>query len=88
LAPQSRRCQPGLGPKQIAAALARSEWGGLLFSPNGVWKALCCHGLSTRAKRRALVAGHRAPYEPPREPHPEPRIQTTHPGELVEIDCF
>jgi transposase InsO family protein len=79
---------PGLGPKQIAAALARSEWGGLLFSPNGVSKALCCHGLNTRAKRRALVAGHRAPYEPPREPDPEPRIQTTHPGELVGIDCF
>jgi transposase InsO family protein len=79
---------PGLGPKRIAAQLGRSEWGGLLVSPNGVWKALCRHGLNTRAKRLALVAGYRAPYEPPREPDPEPRIQTTHPGELVGIDCF
>lgn len=55
----------GLGPKRIAAQLARSEWGGLRVSPNGVWKVLCRHGLNSRAKRLALVAGHRAPYEPP-----------------------
>jgi transposase InsO family protein len=79
---------PGLGPRRIAAQLARPEWGGLLISPNGVWKALCRHGLNTRAKRLALVAGYRAPYEPPRRPDPEPTIQTTHPGELVGIDCF
>jgi transposase InsO family protein len=79
---------PGLGPRRIAAQLARPEWGGLLVSPNGVWKALCRHGLNTRAKRLALVAGYRAPYEPPRRPDPEPTIQTTRPGELVGIDCF
>jgi transposase len=79
---------PGLGPKRIAARLARPEWGGLLISPNGVYKTLCRHGLNTRAKRLSLVAGYRAPFEPPREPEPEPHIDTTRPGELVGIDCF
>ena len=36
-------------------------------SPNGVYKTLVRHGLNTRAKRLALVAGYRAPFEPPRE---------------------
>ena len=79
---------PGLGPKRISAQMARREWGGLLVSPNGVYKVLVRHGLNTRAKRLALVAGYRAPYEPPREPEPEPHIDTTRPGELVGIDCF
>jgi transposase InsO family protein len=79
---------PGLGPRRIAAQLARPEWGGLLVSPNGVYKVLVRHGLNTRAKRLALVAGYRAPYEPPRDPAPEPHIETTRPGELVGIDCF
>ena len=79
---------PGLGPKRISAQLARIEWGGLIVSPNGVYKALCRHGLNTRAKRLALVAGYRAPYEPPREGEPEPHITTSRPGELVGIDCF
>jgi transposase InsO family protein len=79
---------PGLGPKRIAAQLARPEWGGLLVSPNGVYKALVRHGLNTRAKRLALVAGYRAPYQPPREPEVEPHVDTTHPGQLVGIDCF
>ena len=78
----------GLGPKRIAAQLARSEWGGLRVSPNGVWKVLCRHGLNSRARRLALVAGHRAPYEPPREPEPEPRVESQRPGELVGLDCF
>jgi hypothetical protein len=79
---------PGLGPKRIAAMLARPEWGGLIVSPNGVYKALRRHGLSTRAKRLSLIAGYRAPYEPPRTTPPEPHITTTQPGELVGIDCF
>ena len=79
---------PGLGPKRIAAQLARPEWGGLVVSANGVWKALLRHGLNTRHKRLALVAGYRAPYELPRTSGPEPRVETTHPGELVGIDCF
>ncbi len=74
--------------RRIAAQLARPEWGALIVSANGVYKTLVRHGLNTRVKRLALVAGHRAPYEPPREPEPEPHIQTTRPGELVGIDCF
>jgi transposase len=42
---------PGFGPKRIAAQLARPEWGRVVVSPNGVWKALRRHGLSTRQKR-------------------------------------
>jgi transposase InsO family protein len=79
---------PGLGPRRIAARLARPEWGGLRVSPNGVYKTLVRHGLNTRARRLALIAGHRAPFEPPRDAPPEPHIQTTRPGELVGIDCF
>ena len=79
---------PGLGPRRIAAMLARPQWGDLVVSPNGVYKVLCRHGLSTRAKRLSLIAGYRAPYEPPREPAPEPHIATSKPGELVGIDCF
>ena len=79
---------PGHGPRRIASRLARPQWGGVVVSPNGVYKTLVRHGLNTRAKRLALVAGYRAPYEPPREPPPEPHIDSTHPGELVGIDCF
>jgi len=79
---------PGWGPKRVATRLARAEWGGLQVSANGVYKALCRHGLNTRAKRLSLVAGHRAPFEPPRESEPEPHIDTQRPGELVGIDCF
>src|SRR4051794_27424222 len=79
---------PGLGPRRIAAQLARPEWGGLVVSANGVWKALRRHGLNTRQKRLSLVAGYRAPYEPPADAEPEPHVETTRPGELVGIDCF
>jgi transposase InsO family protein len=79
---------PGLGPRRIAARLGRPEWGGLIVSPNGVYKTLSRHGLNTRAKRLALVAGYRAPFEPPREPEPEPHVDSSRPGELVGIDCF
>lgn len=79
---------PGLGPRRIATRLARPEWGAVIVSPNGVYKTLVRHGLNTRARRLALVAGYRAPFEPPREPVPEPHIETDHPGELVGMDCF
>jgi len=79
---------PGLGPRRIAAMLARPEWGALRVSPNGVWKVLRRHGISTRAKRLSLIAGYRAPYEPPRGPEPEPHVDSDRPGELVGIDCF
>jgi transposase InsO family protein len=79
---------PGLGPRRIAARLARDEWGGLRVSPNGIYKTLVRHGLNTRARRLGLIAGHRVPFAPPREAAPEPHIDTTRPGELVGIDCF
>jgi transposase InsO family protein len=79
---------PGWGPKRISSRLRRPEWGALIVSPNGVYKTLCRHGLNTRAKRLALIAGYAAPFEPPRDPQPEPHIDVDHPGELVGIDCF
>jgi transposase len=79
---------PGLGPRRVASELRREKWGGIVVSPNGVWKVLCRHGLNTRAKRFGLVAGYAAPYEPPRDPGPEQHIEVERPGELVGIDCF
>jgi transposase InsO family protein len=79
---------PGLGPRRVASELAREKWGGLLVSPNGVWKVLSRHGLNTRAKRLGLIAGYAAPYESPRDPAPERHIDVSRPGELVGIDCF
>src|SRR3954447_15090704 len=79
---------PGLGPKRIATRLSRPEWGGLAVSANGVYKALRRHGLNTRARRLALVAGYRAPFEVPRDSEPELHIDSGGPGELVGIDCF
>ena len=34
------------------------------------------------------MAGHRTPYEPPREAEPERHIDVERPGELVGMDCF
>jgi transposase len=79
---------PGLGPRRVASELAREKWGGIVVSPNGVWKVLCRHGLNTRAKRLGLIAGYASPYEPPREPEPERHIDVSRPGEPVGIDCF
>ena len=79
---------PGLGPRRVASELAREKWGGIVVSPNGVWKVLCRHGLNTRTKRLGLIAGYAAPYEPPRDPAPEQHIEVSRPGELVGIDCF
>ena len=79
---------PGLGPRRIAAELARPRWGGLLVSHNGVWRCLRRHGLSTRRQRLSLVAGYRAPYEPPRQREPERHVEAERPGELVGVDCF
>jgi transposase InsO family protein len=79
---------PGLGPRRIAAELGRERWGGLVVSGNGVWRCLRRHGLNTRAKRLALVAGYAAPYEPPRAPEPERHVEAKRPGELVGLDCF
>lgn len=79
---------PGYGARRVSDELARPKWGAIVVSANGVYKTLRRHGLNTRAKRLSLVAGYRAPYEPPREPVPEPHINTKRPGELVGVDCF
>lgn len=79
---------PGLGPRRVASELAREKWGGICVSANGVWRCLRRHGLSTRTKRLALVAGYAAPYEPPREDAEERHVQADRPGELVGFDCF
>src|SRR5262245_11799431 len=79
---------PGLGPRRISATLAQERWGGILVSPNGVWRVLRRHGLSRRISRLSLVAGYAAPPEPER-PLEEPRhVLVDHPGELVGFDCF
>jgi transposase InsO family protein len=79
---------PGYGPKRIASELAQQRWGGIVVSHNGVWRCLKRHGLNTRRKRLALVAGYAALYEPPREPQPERHVEAERPGELVGIDCL
>jgi len=80
---------PGLGPARIAAELARPKWGGLRLSANGVWRVLRRHGLNTRRKRLALVAGYAAPPEPERRAAaPERQLDVSYPGELVQLDCF
>jgi transposase InsO family protein len=80
---------PGFGPKRIAAELAREKWGGLTISANGIWRVLRRHGLNTRKKRLALVAGYAAVYERKPEPaEPERHIEASRPGELVGLDCF
>jgi transposase InsO family protein len=79
---------PGLGPRRVAAELRRAKWGGLIVSPNGVWRVLRRHGLNTRAKRLGLVAGYAAPDQPRRPPVRQRHIDVTKPGELVGMDCF
>jgi transposase InsO family protein len=80
---------PGLGPRRIAAELAREKWGGIRISEHGVWRVLRRLGLNTRSKRLALVARHRDPYE--RKPATEPKelhIEASEPGQKVQLDCF
>jgi transposase InsO family protein len=80
---------PGLGPRRIAAELAREKWGGIRVSEHGVWRVLVRVGLNTRSKRLALVARHRDPYErKPELPPPERHIDASEPGEKVQLDCF
>lgn len=80
---------PGFGPRRIAAELAREQWGGLVLSPNGVWRILRRHGISTRRQRLALVAGAAVPPGPERPPAAEPRhLEASEPGDLVQLDCF
>lgn len=80
---------PGLGPRRVAATLAQERWGGIVVSPNGVWRVLRRHGLNRRISRLSLVAGYAAPPEPERPTPLEARhVEVDHPGELVGFDCF
>jgi transposase InsO family protein len=79
---------PGFGPARIAVELARPKWGAITLSTNGVWRVLRRHGLNTRARRYALIAGYAAPCPPPREGSPVRHIEVDHPGELVGFDAF
>jgi transposase len=55
---------PGFGPRRIASELGRERWGGIVVSPNGVWRCLRRHGsqhqgeaaLACRRLRRPLPA--------------------------------
>jgi len=76
---------PGLGPRRIAAQLALA---GEPISANAVHKVLCRHGIGTRRRRLALVAGYAAPPEPERPLPPEPHIKATQVGAVVQFDCF
>lgn len=80
---------PGQGPHRVSAELARPKWGGIRLSHNGVHRVLCRHGLGTRAKRLALIAGHAAPPAPERpQERPEAHLEAKRPGALVQMDCF
>jgi transposase InsO family protein len=80
---------PGLGPRRVAAQLRLPEWGGQPISASGVFNTLRRHGLNTRRKRLALVAGYAAPPEPERAAIPEPlHLDVEKPGDLVQFDCF
>ena len=80
---------PGFGPRRISAELAGEKWGGIRISEHGVWRVLCRVGLDTRARRPALIARHRDPYERvPSPPPPERHIDASQPGEIVQMDCF
>jgi transposase InsO family protein len=80
---------PGLGPRRIAAELAQERWGGIVLSPSGIWNVLRRHGLNTRARRLAVVAGSAMPLERERpEAEPERHIEAEQPGDVVQLDCF
>src|SRR5207244_4963827 len=79
----------GLGARRSAAQLALPMWGGLRISASGTLKVLHRHGLQTRRRRLALVAGYAAPAEPESRPAPPPlHLDASKPGDLVQLDCF
>jgi transposase InsO family protein len=80
---------PGLGPRRVAAQLGLAEWGGQPVSANLVFKVLRRHGLNTRLRRLALVAGYASPPGPEEARPPKPmHLEADHPGDLVQFDCF
>ena len=79
---------PGLGPRRISASLAQERWGGIVVSPNGVWRVLRRHGLSRRisaCRWWPAMPRHRSPSD---RAEPERHVEVDHPGELVGFDCF
>src|SRR2546421_8180907 len=64
---------PGRGARHLAAQLGR-EHPDRPPSANAVYKTLRRHGLATRRRRLALVAGYAAPPELPRPLPPERHI--------------
>src|SRR5207302_11259558 len=79
---------PGLGPRRVAAQLVAAAWAGGPISANGVYKVLHRHGIGTRRRRLALVAGYAAPPEPERPLPPAWHIRASRVGEVVQFDCF
>jgi transposase-like protein len=81
---------PGLGPRRLAAQLAQpNPFGELQASASGVLKVLHRHGLWTRERRLAFIAGYAAPPEPEPPPRPVPlHLEAEQPGDLVQVDCF
>ena len=79
---------PGQGPARIAAELARPQVGRHQDQRQRGLGVLRRHGLSTRARRLALVAGYAARPSQPGLPQPVRHIQVSRPGELVQMDCF
>jgi transposase InsO family protein len=71
----------------LAAQLGR-EHPAHPISANAVYKILRRHGISTRRRRLALVAGYAAPPELPRPLPPERHIAAGRVGEVVQIDSF
>jgi transposase-like protein len=48
---------PGLGPKKVAAELARPKWGGLVVSPERRLQGAAAARAQYRQKRLSLIAG-------------------------------
>ena len=85
----SRSAIPASGRERVARELARAKWGGIVVSPNGVWKVSAPpRPEHPRQAARRWSPATRAPYEPPRDPGPSAHIEVERPGELVGIDCF
>ena len=80
---------PGSARDASAPRLAQERWGGIMVSPNGVWRVLRRHGLQS-AHQPPQSSWPAMPRHPsPSEPVPEERhVEVDHPGELVGLDCF
>ena len=79
---------PGHGPGGSAPSWPGAKWGGIRISANGVWRVLRRHGLITRARRLALVAGYAAPPEPARPRPGRCATSGSPPGRARALDCF